>query len=127
MTEKSIDEKRDESVDKRIFNKFFGKKFRELVNKIIELSVSKVVIIKATLFLNNNTYGLSNDGSNGALLLKESVVESFLKFKKYDFLTCSLRLYDLINCISSLLDILAKMIIKNKILRDVCNLITMEH
>uniref|UniRef100_A0A0K0EUJ9 Nuclear receptor subfamily 2 group F member 6 (inferred by orthology to a human protein) n=1 Tax=Strongyloides venezuelensis TaxID=75913 RepID=A0A0K0EUJ9_STRVS len=121
--EKIIDEKYDESDDKRILNKYFGKKLRELVNKMNKLKLSHVelIIIKATLFLNNNTDDLSSDGSDCVLVLKESVVESFVKCRNYDFLTCSVRLYDLLNCISPLLDILSKMIMKNNILRDVFN------
>uniref|UniRef100_A0A0N5BKA8 Nuclear receptor n=1 Tax=Strongyloides papillosus TaxID=174720 RepID=A0A0N5BKA8_STREA len=121
--EKIINEKYDESDDKRIFNKYFGKKLRELVKKMIRLRLSHVelIIIKAALFLNNNANDLTSDGSDCVLVLKESVIESFVKCRRYDFLTCSIRLYDLINCISPILDILSKMIMKNKILRDVFN------
>uniref|UniRef100_A0A0N5BWL7 Nuclear receptor domain-containing protein n=1 Tax=Strongyloides papillosus TaxID=174720 RepID=A0A0N5BWL7_STREA len=123
MTEKSIDENYDESDDKRIFNKFFGKKLRELVNKMLRLNVTYVefIFIKATLFLNNNVDGLSNDGSISVLELKKTILESFIKYKNNDSLSCLLRLYDLLCSISPLLDILSKMIMKNKILRDVFN------
>uniref|UniRef100_A0A0K0F887 Nuclear receptor subfamily 2 group F member 6 (inferred by orthology to a human protein) n=1 Tax=Strongyloides venezuelensis TaxID=75913 RepID=A0A0K0F887_STRVS len=124
MTEKSIDEKYDESDDKRIFNKFFGKKLRELVNKMIKLNVTYVefIFIKATLFLNNNADGLSNDGSSSILELKKTILQTFIKYKNNDSLSCLLRLYDLLCSISSLLDILSKMIMKNKILRDIFNM-----
>uniref|UniRef100_A0A0N5B611 Nuclear receptor domain-containing protein n=1 Tax=Strongyloides papillosus TaxID=174720 RepID=A0A0N5B611_STREA len=119
-----IDKKYGESDDKKTLDKFFGRKLKELVDKMtrLRLTFEEFIIIKATLFLESDTDGLSNSGSSCVLELKESVLECFITCKDNDSSIRLSRLCDILCSVSPLLRTLSKMMIKCRTLRDVFSL-----